>query len=67
VKTEEPFKAGCTGKAVFIRFDQAERAATRRNRKDGGAHVEAYHCRHCHRFHVGENRQYGKRRKPSED
>jgi hypothetical protein len=51
---------GCTGKREFARFDQAARAAQRRNRKDGGAHLEPYHCRHCNRFHVGEARSHGR-------
>lgn len=50
--------AGCTGKKSFERFNQAENAARRRNRHDGDAHLEAYHCRHCNRFHIGENRSY---------
>jgi hypothetical protein len=56
------FVAGCTGKRSFARFDQASRAAKRRNRKDGGAHLDAYHCRKCNTFHVGESRTYGKAR-----
>jgi hypothetical protein len=57
---------GCTGKREFVRFDLARRAAKRRNRKDGGAHVEPYHCRHCNRFHVGERRDHGHRDKRRE-
>lgn len=53
-------KVGCTGKRQFARFGQAARAAKRRRRMDGGAHVEAYHCRHCNAFHIGENRNYRK-------
>lgn len=60
-------KTGCTGKRAFARFSQATHVAKRRNRKDGGAHVEAYHCRHCDQFHVGEARSYGQRRRESED
>lgn len=48
----------CTGKSRFVRFGQAERAAKNRNRKDGGAHLEPYFCRHCQGFHVGEARSY---------
>jgi site-specific recombinase XerC len=58
---------GCTGKRAFARFCQAARAAKRRNRNDGGAHVEPYHCRHCHGFHIGEARDYGKRRRKEEE
>lgn len=54
-------QAGCTGKRSFTQFTLADQAATRRNRKDGGAHVEAYHCRHCNSFHVGEARSHGRR------
>ena len=53
-------KVGCTGKRQFARFCQADKAAKRRRRLDGGAHVEAYHCRHCNGFHIGENRDYRK-------
>lgn len=59
-------KIGCTGKRQFSRFGQAARAAKRRRRHDGGAHVEAYHCRHCNAFHIGEARDYGKRRRKEE-
>lgn len=54
-------KAGCTGKRSFDRFSLADKAAKRRNREDGDAHVEAYHCRVCNQFHVGEDRSYGLR------
>ena len=53
-------KAGCTGKREFGTFTQAKRGAVRLNRRDQGAHVEAYHCKFCHRFHVGEARSYGR-------
>lgn len=56
----EPHKTGCTGKRHFSRFAQAAKAAKRRRRMDGGAHVEAYHCRHCDGFHIGEARSYKK-------
>ncbi len=58
---------GCSGKRKFERFTQAEHAAKRRNRKDGGAHLEAYHCTHCNRFHVGEARSHGRRNAKKED
>lgn len=51
-------KVGCTGKQHFERFTQAEKAAKRRNRMDGSAHLEAYHCVFCNGFHVGESRSY---------
>ena len=53
-------KVGCTGKQHFERFTQAEKAAKRRNRMDGSAHLEAYHCTFCGHFHVGESRSYGR-------
>ena len=59
-------KVGCTGKRQFARFGQAARAAKRRRRMDGGAHVEPYHCRHCNAFHIGEARDYGQRRRREE-
>lgn len=55
---------GCTGKKAFATFCQAKRAAKRMNRVHDDGHLEAYACRHCHRFHVGEARDYG-RRKPT--
>lgn len=51
-------KIGCTGKQQFERFTQAAKVAKRRNRMDGGAHLEAYHCTHCNGFHIGESRTY---------
>lgn len=51
-------KVGCTGKKHFAKFGHAERAAKRCNRRDGRAHVQAYHCRNCNGFHVGEARSY---------
>ena len=61
------YKHGCTGKRQFAAFGQAARAAKRRNAKDGGAHLEAYHCRHCNSFHTGERRDYGQRRRKVEE
>lgn len=58
----DQFVTGCTGKKVFVRFTHADRAAKRRNRSDAGAHLEAYHCQHCNRFHVGEARAHGRRK-----
>jgi hypothetical protein len=56
--TARDFVTGCTGKRRFICFGHARRAAKRRNRHDQ-SHLEAYHCRHCGGFHVGESRRYG--------
>jgi hypothetical protein len=61
--TEEGHKVGCTGKKQFLTFPQASRSATRLNRRDQGAHVEAYHCRCCGccgYCHVGEARAHGR-------
>lgn len=52
---------GCTGKKRFVRFGTADRAATRMRRNDDESHCEAYHCKHCNGFHLGEARAYGKR------
>jgi hypothetical protein len=52
---------GCTGKKRFISFRTASRAAKRLRQRDDEAHTEAYHCRHCAGFHVGEARDHGKR------
>lgn len=52
-------KPGCTGKREFGTFTQAKRGAVRLNRRDQGAHVEPYHCKFCHRSHVGEARDHG--------
>jgi hypothetical protein len=54
---------GCTGKRCFARFGQADRTASRMNRRDGDAHLEPYKCRHCGKFHVGEARSHGQRDK----
>jgi hypothetical protein len=61
------FIAGCSGKKHFTRFTLANKAAARRNRRDGGAHLEAYHCRNCNGFHVGESRAYKQRDRRRED
>jgi hypothetical protein len=65
MSTEE-HKIGCTGKREFGTFCQAKRAAKRMNRAHEAGHLEAYACRHCHRFHVGEARDYGRRKPKSE-
>ena len=56
----EGYKFGCTGKQEFATFAQAKRRARIINNRDTG-HLEAYHCTHCNRFHVGGNRNYGRR------
>lgn len=52
-------KTGCTGKWSFATFGQAGHSAEKLNRRDHNTHVEPYHCRHCNKFHVGENRSHG--------
>lgn len=59
-------KLGCTGKKRFAGFGMAHKTARRINGRDQGAHVEPYHCRHCHGFHVGENNNYGQKDKRKE-
>ena len=51
-------KNGCTGKASFTTFARADLRAKRMRQRKESAHVEAYHCRHCHRFHIGEAPRY---------
>lgn len=63
MRPKPEFVPGCTGKKAFARFTQAEEAAKRLNRRDGSAHVEAYHCKHCNGAHVGENRDYKREKK----
>lgn len=62
----ETIRAGCTGKSAFDQFAQAAHAAKRRNRQSSDAHLEAYHCKHCNHYHVGESRTYGQRRPRAE-
>lgn len=50
--------AGCTGKMAFNTFTRAGKVAKRMRQFDHGCHVEPYHCQHCQKFHVGENRDY---------
>ncbi len=57
---QAPTITGCTGKKAFDAFKRADGVARRMNRRDGGAHLSAYRCRHCGLFHVGADRGYGK-------
>lgn len=50
--------AGCTGKKVFLTFTKAASVAKRMRKTNRECHVESYHCQHCQKFHVGENRSY---------
>lgn len=54
----EQFIAGCSGKVVFQTFTKAASTAKRMRKTNRDCHVEAYHCLHCQKFHVGENRAY---------
>jgi hypothetical protein len=56
----ERFIAGCSGKVQFLTFTKAASTAKRMRKGNRDCHVEAYHCLHCQKFHVGENRSYGK-------
>jgi hypothetical protein len=44
----------CHGKLAFSTWNAAARVA-RRIRATDGYRMRAYHCRSCHRFHVGAN------------
>lgn len=61
-----PIIPGCTGKLQIDTFKRASDRAAKMRKRDGGAHVEAYLCRHCHKFHVGEARSYGRKDKRKE-
>lgn len=56
---------GCTGKQAFKSHDQAAPVAQRMRRKhETGCQVEAYHCKHCGDWHIG---QAERRRKHKRD
>lgn len=62
-----PFVKGCTGKQAFLSHDQAAPVAQRMRRKyETGCAVEAYHCVHCNRWHVGQADKKRKRFKREE-
>lgn len=46
-------KPGCTGKKPFGTMQAARRRAKIMRRKYDKP-LEAYHCRHCRAFHIGE-------------
>lgn len=51
----EEFRRGCTGKQAFLSHEQAAPVAQRMRRKhETGCAVEAYHCLHCGRWHIGQ-------------
>jgi hypothetical protein len=45
---------GCTGKLRYAAFSAARRVARYIRQRDEASRVHAYHCQHCHGFHVGE-------------
>ena len=66
--THDPaHKIGCTGKSAFSTFARADFRAKRLRQNRDTAHVEAYHCRHCHQFHIGEARSYGRQNPKKQD
>lgn len=42
-----------SGKRPYATWSTAARMARNTNRDRDSAHVQPYHCRSCHRFHVG--------------
>lgn len=54
---------GCTGKLRYAAFCDARNVARFIRRQDEAARVQAYHCRHCHGFHVGEQERRRARRR----
>ena len=53
----DDFKPGCTGKKAFTSHGQAAHRAKRmRQDHEGSCFVEAYHCRFCGQFHIGQAR-----------
>lgn len=61
------FHKGCTGKSPFLTHSQAMETAKRmRNKHDSAQPVEAYHCVHCNRYHVGHLSKQRKRFKRAE-
>lgn len=51
-RDEDSVHSGCTGKAAFPSGTAAQRAASNHARRKG-AHLQAYRCRHCGKFHLG--------------
>lgn len=43
---------GCAGKKIYRSFAYAEVIAKRSSQRNDEP-MRAYHCRHCHKFHVG--------------
>lgn len=57
--------AMCDGKKEFATYWQAQRAATRLNRKQDGAKGNAYRCPAGRHFHVGNTLGKMKKRRPN--
>lgn len=47
---------GCGGKRIYESFKVAEKLA-KRQRRDRHTNVEAYRCKVCTRYHIGEPQQ----------
>ena len=45
--------AACRGKQIFLTFGAAKRAAERGRHSKGDRADQPYHCKFCHKFHVG--------------
>lgn len=52
---------GCNGKTAYETFLIADRIARKVRRFNEKSFVAPYHCVHCNHFHIGENREHGKR------
>jgi hypothetical protein len=50
----ERFTAMCMGKRTYETFTEASKIAKRMNRQHDGGSNQAYSCRSCSKFHVGE-------------
>lgn len=53
-------KPGCNGKRMWPNFATAQRMAERTHRQ-AEEPMDAYHCKHCGRFHVGSRRSIKQR------
>lgn len=46
--------AGCSHKRCYPKAEVAKRLAKGMRRQLDRCKVEAYHCQHCHNWHIGE-------------
>ena len=46
------YRQGCTGKGVFTTAARDAEYA-RKMRRNHESRLAAYHCRHCHQWHIG--------------